>query len=118
LTGFLAGIPLLPISLIFMTVFLLGLVTAGALIGAGLTGFCTMPVPTAWWVRLGLAIAGNMGTMGAGAWILRTTRDNAARDEAFFLWLILIGVAAGTGFFWGLNPGFLDKKEKGAFQMG
>jgi hypothetical protein len=69
---------------------------AGLLLGLGLIGSATPPLKRPARLRLGLTML-----LSIGIFIL-ADRLNLI-NNAVFWWLIIMGVAGGFGFFWGLN---------------
>ncbi len=97
------GMVMLGLSLVLLaTIFqgeplLLHSMVAGLLLGLGLIGSATLPLKQPARLRLGLTILINVGIF------ILADRLNLI-NNAVFWWLIIMGVAGGFGFFWGLNP--------------
>lgn len=70
---------------------------AGLLLGLGLIGSASLPLKQPARLRLGLTIVINIGIFFLTDWL------NLINNTVFW-WLIVMGAAAGFGFFWGLNP--------------
>ncbi len=72
--------------------------SAGLLLGGMLASGATIPLPSSRLARLLLSLlAGVIAFVLLGALSLVY--------NAIFWWLIIMGLVAGAGFFWGLNPG-------------